>query len=239
MMSKRRSYTYTTPTDLDILGGRRSEAFYHTGNRKLRNTIAALLDGYNSLANPQARGAVVDGIVQSLKESGGRFLKFHTEVGVIEKLLAYSESLSGPDPIAHTKHVIKISDRQKNGMMPVMPRRKRRFGMLFAMHQSPKRPSASKSLMIAVRRAAARAQGTRSIQQQTCTILIHCLSSATPLNRRSSSLPCNQLRRLVWILHRRNLEKGSSSQPCMILVHCFMMIPFYVRGSAAAGVFLF
>lgn len=106
MMSKRRSYRYTVPNDVDILGGRRSEAFYHPGNRKLRGAIAALLDGYNSLTNPQARGAVVDGIVQSLKESGGRFLKFHTEVGVIDMLLAYSESL-GPhlrsDPVAHTK----------------------------------------------------------------------------------------------------------------------------------------
>lgn len=83
-MSSQPSYTYTTPTDIDILGGRGSEAFYHQGNRKLRGTIDALLDRYNSLTHPKSRGAVVDEIVQSLIRSGGRFLKFHKEVGVIE-----------------------------------------------------------------------------------------------------------------------------------------------------------
>ena len=73
MMSRQ----YTTPLQVDILGGRGGKAFNHSGNKLLRATVSHRLDAYcKPIASRRQRSAIVTEILDSLESQGGRFLKY-------------------------------------------------------------------------------------------------------------------------------------------------------------------
>jgi len=68
---------YTEPQSIDVLGGRGSKAFHHTGNRWLRKTIVELLESYKkSKKGGREKSSIVRNIIEIIREEGRRFLKF-------------------------------------------------------------------------------------------------------------------------------------------------------------------
>jgi hypothetical protein len=69
--------TFVIPERYDVMCGRGRVAFKHAGNCRLRATIGIHLEEYNSCGRSRnGKTQIIRSIIQSIKMSGGRFLKF-------------------------------------------------------------------------------------------------------------------------------------------------------------------